>query len=361
MPQPETEQVLANAGESSPLLSSGSLVETETALGNVQTKSIVEINHQISQEEENIKDVEYEILTASGSHIIVKSGEFPADALAATTTNTECLMHLLKGMVGTGILAMPVAYRNGGLWFSLAVVSVIGVICTHCMHVLVLSGNELCSRTGNTHLDYASVMEKAFATRDDWLKKWSNFVRNVVNAFLIITQYGFCCVYTVFVAQNVKQVVEHAEIVSLDPKLYILMISALLVPYVMLKSLKALAPFSTFANLLNLVGLTLVMVDLLQGSEYYTEGPAARPAVAGFKTIPLFFGQAIFAFEGIGLVLPLHNKMREKDAFLGKAGVVNLGLTITVALYNAVGFYGYLKYGEDTRGSVTLNLPSDNW
>ena len=32
--------------------------------------------------------------------------------------NMECLMHLLKGMIGTGILAMPVAYRNGGLWVS---------------------------------------------------------------------------------------------------------------------------------------------------------------------------------------------------------------------------------------------------
>lgn len=53
--------------------------------------------------------------------------------------------------------------------------------------------------------------------------------------------------------------------------------------------------------------------------------------------------------------------MKDKAAFLGKAGVLNLGLTITIALYNAVGFYGYLKYGDDTKGSVTLNLPSDQW
>lgn len=76
------------------------------------------------------------------------------------------------------------------------------------------------------------------------------------------------------------------------------MVSALLIPYVMVKSLKALAPFSAFANLLNVVGLTLVMVNLLQDLPKSTK----RASVAGISTIPLFFGQAIFAFEGIGLV-----------------------------------------------------------
>ena len=70
-----------------------------------------------------------------------------------------------------------------------------------------------------------------------------------------------------------------------------------------------------------------------------------------------FFSLFTFIFQ----VLQLHNKMKEKEAFLGKAGVLNLGLTIVICLYSAVGFYGYLKYGDDAKGSVTLNLPNDEW
>ncbi|XP_045202829.2 proton-coupled amino acid transporter 2-like [Mercenaria mercenaria] len=307
----------------------------------------------VGDDVESERCVEIDELSASGNFV----SKVEDTGFTATTTNTECLMHLLKGMLGTGILAMPVAFKNGGLWLSLTVVLIIGFICTHCMHLLVLSRNELCKRTHERHLDYASVMEKAFSTRDDWLKGWSNGARNMVNMFLIITQFGFCCVYAVFVAENVKQVVEHAGLVSLDTKLYILMVSALCVPYVMVKSLKALVPFSSFANVLNFLGLTLVIVNLVQGLPATT----VRSSVADFGTMPLFFGQAIFSFEGIGLILPLHDKMKDKSAFLGKAGVLNLGLTITIALYCAVGFYGYLKFGDDTRGSVTLNLPNDEW
>jgi amino acid permease len=36
-------------------------------------------------------------------------------------------------------------------------------------------------------------------------------------------------------------------------------------------------------------------------------------------------------------------------------------MVIVTCLYIAVGFFGYLKYGEDVLGSITLNLPVDQW
>ena len=41
----------------------------------------------------------------------------------------------------------------------------------------------------------------------------------------------------------------------------------------------------------------------------------------------------------------------------GPNGVLNTSMTLVVALYLAMGFYGYLKFGEDIEASITLNLP----
>ena len=45
----------------------------------------------------------------------------------------------------------------------------------------------------------------------------------------------------------------------------------------------------------------------------------------------------------------------------GWNGVLNTSMVIVSCLYIAVGFFGYLQYGENVLGSVTLNLPVDEW
>ncbi|KAH3717788.1 proton-coupled amino acid transporter 4-like isoform X1 [Dreissena polymorpha] len=348
----DTETLLLPAGkQKSSMPYSNTEYEDDCDIGNLQSRPSPV--HQQMHSGPTREDKGESILTCSGSHIVVEDAH---GGLGSSTTNLETLMHLLKGMIGTGILAMPVAFKNGGLWVSFVIIFLIGITSLHCMHMLVEAGNKLCKDQSRTHLDFASTMEVALS-RHHLLQRWSRAGRQFVNVFLIITQLGFCCVYIVFVAENMKQVIENKGTFSLDKKIYMSLVTAFLIPYVMVRSLKRLAPFSTFANLLNSVGLVIIMVNLFQT---FPDFPT-RPATGDISNLPVFFGQAMFAFEGIGLVLPLHNKMKEKEAFLGKAGVLNLGLTIVICLYSAVGFYGYLKYGDDAKGSVTLNLPNDEW
>lgn len=58
-------------------------------------------------------------------------------------------------------------------------------------------------------------------------------------------------------------------------------------------------------------------------------------------------------------ILPLENNMKTPDDFGGCTGVLNTGMVIVASLYTAIGFFGYLKYGENVHGSITLNLPND--
>ena len=76
---------------------------------------------------------------------------------------------------------------------------------------------------------------------------------------------------------------------------------------------------------------------------------------------PLYFGTAIYAFEGIGVILPLENQMKTPRDMRGWNGVLNTSMTIVTCLYIAVGFFGYLKYGDAVQGSITLNLPVEEW
>lgn len=56
-------------------------------------------------------------------------------------------------------------------------------------------------------------------------------------------------------------------------------------------------------------------------------------------------------------VMPLENNMRTPQHFTGLCGVLNQGMSGVTLVYMLLGFFGYLKYGKEVQGSVTLNLP----
>lgn len=62
--------------------------------------------------------------------------------------------------------------------------------------------------------------------------------------------------------------------------------------------------------------------------------------------------------EGIGVVLPVENTMAKPQHFLGCPGVLNITMSVVVLLYMTMGFLGYVRYGDEALGSITLNLPT---
>jgi len=284
-------------------------------------------------------------------------------------SNTDTIIHMLKGNIGTGILAMPNAIKNSGLLVGNLGLVLMASVCIHCMHLLVNNSQELSIRLDKTNLDYADVAEACFATSNHpRLRRFASTARIVINTFLCITQLGFCCVYFVFVGQNLQQICEyyfghnhqifnHHYSASETSQIYMSFVLVPMLLLVSIRNLRYLSPVSMLANLLQFIGLGLIFYYLFQDVPYTWE----RNNFATWGQLPLYFGTAIYAFEGIGVVLPLENQMKTPGDMKGWNGVLNTSMIIVSCLYIAVGFFGYLKYGEAVAGSITLNLPLDEF
>lgn len=118
---------------------------------------------------------------------------------------------------------------------------------------LVKCSHELCRRRQVPSLSFSEVCYSAFETGPIGLRKYSLLARQIINIFLCITQLGFCCVYFVFVAVNIRDVVAH-YFMDLPVRVYLL---AMLIPMItlnLLKNLKYLTPVSLFASVLTVTG-----------------------------------------------------------------------------------------------------------
>lgn len=122
------------------------------------------------------------------------------------------------------------------------------------------------------------------------------------------------------------------------------------------RNYKYLYPFSYVASSIKAASLLVLFYFMFQDLPHVSE---RRAWSNGDNSMLLFYGTIIFAFEGVTQVLPLHDNMRTTRHFRGWNGVLNTGMLIISCLYFALGFYGYLKYGEDTYPSITMNLPKN--
>lgn len=86
--------------------------------------------------------------------------------------------------------------------------------------------------------------------------------------------------------------------VNLGVYAYLLII---LVPMILLnwiKNLKYLTPISAVATILTIIGLVITFSYLLRG----LPRTSTVKAFSSWSQLPIYFGTAIYAFEGIGMV-----------------------------------------------------------
>ncbi|ALC44494.1 path [Drosophila busckii] len=272
------------------------------------------------------------------------------------TTDSETLTHLLKASLGTGILGMPIAFMYSGLVLGIFATIFTAFICTHCSYVLVKCGHKLYYRTRRTKMTFAEIAEAAFLKGPKSLRMFAPVAKFSILFGLFLTYFGTCAVYTVIVAKNFEQVLEHWFGFDIDSRM---LIGILLVPLILIAwvpNLKYLAPVSMVANVFMGLGLGITFYYLCQDLP-----PIQERSLFTLGTLPSFFSITIFAMEAIGVVMPLENNMKTPKSFLGVCGVLSKGMSGVTLIYIVLGFLGYQRYGDATGQSITLNLPVEEW
>jgi proton-coupled amino acid transporter len=261
-------------------------------------------------------------------------------AQAGKGTPTGAALLLLKSFVGTGVLFLPRAFLNGGMLFSNLVLLGVSGLSYYCFVLLV-----------STRL----VVEHSFG--DMGYHLYGNWMRNLINFSLVISQIGFSSAYIVFVSENLQAFVQAVSDCRtyIDIKWMILMQMVIFLPLSLYRNINNIQKLALVADVFILLGLVyLYYYDILT-----IVGQGGVSDIINFNpnSWTLFIGTAIFTFEGIGLIIPIQTSMKNPKKFPAVLGGVMIIITV---IFLSMGALSYAAFGSKTKTVVILNMPQDN-
>jgi amino acid permease len=113
--------------------------------------------------------------------------------------------------------------------------------------------------------------------------------------------------------------------------------------------------FSYPANCAVLLGIIIVFYFSISYWHEHAddEEPVERAERFNWHALPEFYGTAVYSFEGIGLILPIQNEMREPERFPRVLAVCMLAILV---LFLLLGEIPTIAFGRITSGSMTAVL-----
>ncbi|KAI8334781.1 transmembrane amino acid transporter protein-domain-containing protein [Chlamydoabsidia padenii] len=264
----------------------------------------------------------------------------PGQTLQGKATPGKAMFLLLKSFVTTGIMFVPKGFENGGLLFSILAMIAWSLISLWSFLLLV-----------QTRL----VIPASFSDMGSVL--YGPKMRMAVLVTITLSQIGFVCAYMVFVAENLQSLVLTFSKCRLLIPMHLLILaqSFAFIPLAMIRKIQRLSVFALIADVFIVIGLSYLFYYDFR--ELTTVGVADSVALWNPIYFPLFIGTAAFTYEGIGLVIPITESMKEPQQF---PAVLRRALFIITCLFISMGALSYMTFGDQVRTIILLNLPSND-
>ncbi|KAG0231649.1 neutral amino acid transporter [Actinomortierella wolfii] len=295
-----------------------------------------DFEERVYDEEDNVEGETSQSSSSSTevTPLIPKSQQTPQ----GDASPSKAVFLLLKSFVGTGIMFLPKAFQNGGLLFSSIVLVAIAAISLFSFLLLVES---------------RQVVPASFGDIGGHL--YGKWMRWAVLFSIAISQIGFVCAYMSFVATNLEALTRNIFDGLTYPSYYFVLVQLIVfIPLAMIRNIARLSFTAVIADLFICFGLIY-----LYYFDFFTLSTSGLSDIKLFneKDFALFIGTAVFTFEGIGLVIPITESMKEPEKFPKVLTGVMIGIT---ALFTSLGALSYAAFGSKTQTVVLLNLPQQS-
>lgn len=167
------------------------------------------------------------------------------------------------------------------------------------------------------------------------------FGEKLVNAFLVVSQVGFSTAYLIFICKNAHAVlgipIAVTAILCTGPLCYL----------VGFEDLSKLSKFSLFADVSNVLGLTIILV------QDFEAGEVEAVSAIDFRYFVYVVSVSAYCFEGVGMILPLESSSNNRNQF----PLVLMGTLLVIVLFMIIfAIAGCSGFGTGTLSPITLNL-----
>ena len=268
---------------------------------------------------------------------------------AVKSSNLQASFTLFKSFIGTGVLALPYAFKTAGVGLSLITTLIISFFLTHCFLLLLETAND---KAAGKKMSLQTLANEVLGDKQ----------RYFVQALLIVEQLGCCIGILIFTKDFLNHVLCSFEINSLcnNTSFNVLFALTLTVPLSLINNMHYFYLPSIAANFFIIVGLAAQAyynIETVHNSPDVHENFTATFESFNISKFPLFFGVALYSFEGVGVTLSIRDSMEKPQDLPKLVKVQMIVLTLVYILFSAL---TCLAFGNKIPDIVFFTLPAEN-
>ncbi|GAB2282902.1 Amino acid transporter avt3c [Dionaea muscipula] len=266
------------------------------------------------------------------------------------SSQVKTFANIFIAVVGAGVLGLPYTFNKSGWLVGIVTLFATAFLTYHCMMLLVHTRRKLES-LNNGFNKISSFGDLGFAV-------CGPVGRVAVDVMIILSQAGFCVSYLIFIANTLAHLLNSSSssmtfelLLGLTPKSWFIWGCF---PFQLglnsIPTLTHMASMSIFADVVQLGSMGVVMGEDMV---VYLKSKPAVEAFGGWKVLFYCVGVCVYAFEGVGMVLPLESEARERDKF---GATLGLSFGFISLLFGVFGALGYFAFGDETKDIITSNI-----